>query len=171
MNDLTQVRSEDRFDLEAVHAWLMGVIPELASLPTVEQFRSGASNLTYLLTYPDRQLVLRKPPFGTKAASAHDMKREFVIQEKLKGVFPLVPRVLALCQDPSVIGADFYVMEKIPGTILRRNIPQDSTLDLAAITTIGNLAITGLVQLHQIDANILADFNKGLHPRGSGRWL
>lgn len=161
MNDLTQVRSEDRFDLEAVHSWLVEVIPELGSLPTVEQFRSGASNLTYLLTYPDRQLVLRKPPFGTKAASAHDMTREFAVQKKLKEVFPLVPDVLALCQDPSVIGTDFYVMEKIPGTILRRNIPENSNLDIAAITTIGNLAITGLVQLHQIDSNILADFNKG----------
>ena len=74
MSDLTAVREEDRFDVERMHDWLSNFIDQKTP-PEVLQFRSGASNLTYLLKYPDRELVLRRPPVGTKAASAHDMKR------------------------------------------------------------------------------------------------
>ena len=74
MSDLTPVRDEDAFDIAKVHGWLSRYIEE-GELPEVKQFRSGASNLTYLLKYPDRELVLRRPPIGTKAVSAHDMKR------------------------------------------------------------------------------------------------
>lgn len=83
----------------------------------------GASNLTYLLSYPERDLILRRPPAGTKAASAHDMKREFTIQDRLRPVFPQVPEVLALCTDESVIGSEFYVMQRVPGVILRGDLP------------------------------------------------
>ena len=82
MKDLTAVREEDRLDVAKMHAWLRPFINQ-DQLPEVKQFRSGASNLTYLLSYPDRELVLRKPPVGTKAASAHDMNREFLIQSRL----------------------------------------------------------------------------------------
>ncbi len=85
MKDLTPGRDEERFDVEAMHAWLKPFIG-VDALPEVQQFRSGASNLTYLLQYPDRELVLRKPPAGMKAASAHDMKREFLIQSRLQPV-------------------------------------------------------------------------------------
>ena len=72
MSDVTAVREEDRFDVAKIHTWLRPFIDE-EQLPEVLQFRSGASNLTYLLRYPGRDLVLRKPPVGTKAASAHDI--------------------------------------------------------------------------------------------------
>jgi aminoglycoside phosphotransferase (APT) family kinase protein len=81
MSDLTSVRDEDAFDIAKVHNWLSQYIEE-SELPEVKQFRSGASNLTYLLKYPDLELVLRRPPIGTKAVSAHDMKREFLIQSR-----------------------------------------------------------------------------------------
>jgi aminoglycoside phosphotransferase (APT) family kinase protein len=64
--ELSAVRTEDSFNIHAVHAWLSEQISELSDLPIVEQFRSGASNLTYLLRYPDRELVLRRPPGGKK---------------------------------------------------------------------------------------------------------
>jgi len=97
MSDLTPVRDEDAFDIGKVHSWLEPYIDQ-SHLPEVFQFRSGASNLTYLLKYPDRELVPRRPPVGTKAVSAHDMKREFLIQSRLKPVFELVPNVIALCE-------------------------------------------------------------------------
>ncbi|MEO0016439.1 MAG: hypothetical protein RL589_920, partial [Actinomycetota bacterium] len=121
MKDLTPVREEDRFDVAKMHEWLRPFIG-VDELPEVMQFRSGASNLTYLLQYPDRELVLRKPPFGTKAASAHDMKREFLIQSRLQPVFPLVPTMIALCDDQAVMGSDFYVMERVVGDIFRRDV-------------------------------------------------
>ena len=158
MIDLTAVREEDRFDIAKMHAWLRPFINQ-DQLPEVKQFRSGASNLTYLLSYPDRELVLRKPPVGTKAASAHDMNREYLIQSRLQSVFPLVPKMIALCQDHSVMGSDFYVMEYVKGQIFRRDIPEDITS--SDVSVMADSLINGLVQLHAVDASILAELNKG----------
>ena len=158
MSDLTPVRDEDSFDIAKVHNWLNTYIDE-ASLPEVFQFRSGASNLTYLLKYPDRELVLRRPPIGTKAVSAHDMKREFLIQSRLKPVYDLVPHVIALCEDNSILGSDFYVMDRIQGEIFRRDVPE--TLSREDISIMATSLVSGLAQLHSVDASVLAELNKG----------
>ena len=158
MSDVTAVREEDRFDVEAMQAWLRPFIG-IDELPEVLQFRSGASNLTYLLKYPGRELVLRRPPVGTKAASAHDMKREYLIQSRLQPVYPLVPAMIALCEDHSIIGSDFYVMDRIVGDIFRRDIPESVTA--ADVSVMADSLINGLVQLHAVDATILAELNKG----------
>jgi len=158
MSDVTAVREEDRFDVAAMHAWLRGYVG-FDELPEVMQFRSGASNLTYLLKYPGRELVLRRPPVGMKAASAHDMKREFLIQSRLQPVYPLVPSMVALCDDQSVIGSDFYVMDRVVGDIFRRDIPESVTA--ADVSVMADSLINGLVQLHAVDASILSELNKG----------
>ena len=158
MSDLTPVREEDAFDVAKVHTWLSSYINE-SSLPDVFQFRSGASNLTYLLKYPDRELVLRRPPVGTKAVSAHDMKREFLIQSRLKPVYDLVPTVIALCEDHSILGSDFYVMDRIPGEIFRRDVPE--TLSKEDISVMAHSLVSGLAQLHSVDASVLNELNKG----------
>jgi aminoglycoside phosphotransferase (APT) family kinase protein len=158
MSDVTAVREEDRFDVAAMHAWLRTYIA-FDELPEVLQFRSGASNLTYLLKYPGRELVLRRPPVGMKAASAHDMKREFLIQSRLQPVYPLVPSMIALCDDHSVIGSDFYVMDRVVGDIFRRDIPESVTA--ADVSVMADSLINGLVQLHAVDASILSELNKG----------
>ena len=158
MSDLTPVRQEDLFDIEKVHRWLSNFIPE-TSAPEVMQFRSGASNLTYLLKYPNRELVLRRPPVGKKAVSAHDMKREFLIQSRLKPVYGLVPKVIALCEDHSVLGSDFYVMERIQGEIFRRDVPATLTKEDISIMATG--LVSGLAQLHSVDATVLSELNKG----------
>jgi len=106
------VRGEDAFDVRVVAAWLARhAAPEFAGdlddVPEVRQFPGGASNLTYLLRYPGRDLILRRPPAGAKAKSAHDMGREFTIQSALKPVFPRVPAMVGFCEDPRVIGSDF----------------------------------------------------------------
>ena len=159
MSDLTPVRDEDAFDIAKVHDWLSRYIEE-GELPEVKQFRSGASNLTYLLKYPDRELVLRRPPIGTKAVSAHDMKREFLIQSRLKPVYDLVPTVIALCEDHSIIGSDFYVMERIKGDIFRRDVPESLTKE--DISIMATSLVAGLARLHNVDATVLAELNKGL---------
>ncbi len=158
MSDLTPVRDEDAFDVARVHTWLNSYINE-SSLPDVIQFRSGASNLTYLLKYPDRELVLRRPPVGTKAVSAHDMKREFLIQSRLKPVYDLVPTVIALCEDHSILGSDFYVMDRIQGEIFRRDVPE--TLTKEDISVMAHSLVSGLAQLHSVDASVLNELNKG----------
>lgn len=162
------VREEDSFDVGAAAEWLRGHAPggELDSLegsPSVRQFAGGASNLTYLLSYGDRELILRRPPAGTKAASAHDMRREYRIQESLRPAYPYVPKMVALCTDESVMGSDFYVMERIRGTILRGRIPPSCGLDESSTRQLCLSAVERLVQLHQADpAQMgLADIGKG----------
>ena len=161
MNDLTEVRAEDSFNVEVLHGWLKRLIPELSSLPHVMQFRSGASNLTYLLKYPDRELVLRRPPFGVKAASAHDMRREVLIQSELRPYFPYVPLIIGFSDDHTIMNSDFYVMERIQGTILRRDLPAGTALSSQQASSIGTSMIQGWVDLHSVDASILKAFNKG----------
>jgi aminoglycoside phosphotransferase (APT) family kinase protein len=168
VEDGREVRDEDSFDVMAVAQWLREHAPaseieSLAAPPRVRQFSGGASNLTYLLAYPGGDLILRRPPPGTKAASAHDMAREFRIQQALEPVYPYVPKMVALCRDETVIGNDFYVMERIEGTILRSRIPAELGLDERSTRRLCESAIERLVELHQLDAQQagLADMGKG----------
>ncbi len=111
-----EVREEDAFDVAAVLAWLRAqdldpaATGALDAVPEVRQFTGGASNLTYLLRFSDRDLIVRRPPAGQKARGAHDMRREFTLQSRLRPVYPWVPAMVALCDDPTVVGSDFYVM-------------------------------------------------------------
>ena len=146
------LRDEDAFDVAAVAGWLGSRVDGLHGMPEVRQFPGGASNLTYLLSYPGRELVLRRPPPGVKASSAHDMLREARVMASLKPHYPYVPAIIATCDDASVLGAGFYVMERLRGTILRRDIPASLGLDAAATRRLCEAFIDKLVALHAIDA-------------------
>ena len=145
------LREEDRFDIDAVDGWLRERVPGLEGQPQVEQFSRGASNLTYRLRYSNRDLILRRPPPGTKAKSAHNMVREHDIQKALKKVYPYVPEMLALCTDESVIECDFYVMERVEGVILRKNLPPGLSLDRDQAGKLCRNAIDRLIELHSVD--------------------
>jgi aminoglycoside phosphotransferase (APT) family kinase protein len=158
VEDGVEVRAEDAFDVPAVAAWLREHadpdavdVAGLEGVPTVRQFPGGASNLTYLLTYPDLQLILRRPPAGAKARSAHDMRREFTIQSRLGPVFGYVAGMVAFCDDPEVIGSDFYVMERLRGTILRQDLPADRTLSPQDARRLCEHFLDVLVELHAVD--------------------
>ncbi|MFN3339753.1 MAG: phosphotransferase family protein [Dietzia sp.] len=171
------VRDEDAFDVAAVAAWLRSVTPHdptvLAGadlgdddepvIPEVSQFSGGASNLSYVLRYPGLDLVLRRPPAGTKARGAHDMKREYRVQSALRPVYPLVPRMVGFCDDQSVIGSDFYVMERLEGTILRKDLPRELRADKATIRRLSERAVDALVELHAVDVRAagLDDLDRG----------
>jgi aminoglycoside phosphotransferase (APT) family kinase protein len=165
LDEPRSVRAEDAFDIEAVDRWLRAQdgLQAAAGLPEVRQFSGGASNLTYLLRYPGRDLILRRPPPGVKAASAHDMAREFGIQQALAPAYPYVPKMVALCQDDGVIGSEFYVMERIRGTILRSRLPPELSLDEAATRRLCISMVDRLVELHRIDPQAagLAGMDKG----------
>ncbi|MFE0024664.1 phosphotransferase family protein [Amycolatopsis sp. NPDC059021] len=163
-NATVEVRAEDAFDAAAVHAWLSERVDGLgAEPPRVRQFPGGASNLTYLLSYPGRDLILRRPPAGHKAASAHDMRREFRVQRALKPVFGYVPEVLAFGDDPAVLGGDFYVMEKLDGIILRGDLPDGLELSPERARDLSGRVVDRLVELHAVDVDEagLADLGKG----------
>jgi aminoglycoside phosphotransferase (APT) family kinase protein len=145
------VRGEDSFDVLRVDHWLRERVHGLTGPPEVRQFAGGASNLTYLLLYPERELVLRRPPPGTKAASAHDMRREAEIQRRLRPVFPYAPDVIAVCEDASVLGSDFYVMERLRGVILRGRGNPQIALSAPLARAICEAMIDCLVALHGVD--------------------
>jgi aminoglycoside phosphotransferase (APT) family kinase protein len=157
------LRDEDAFDTAAVHEWLSSRVDGLAEPPKVRQYPGGASNLTYLLSYPDRELILRRPPAGHKAASAHDMRREYTVQDKLKPVYPYVPNVLALCTDHDVLGSDFYVMDRIDGIILRGDLPEGLTLSPHEASSLAYRTFDRLIELHEVDPDAagLSDLGKG----------
>ena len=145
------VRPGEELNVAAVDAWLKGILPELQDMPRVTQYSGGASNWTYRLEYPRRDLILRRPPAGTKAKGAHDMAREYSVQRALKPVYPAVPTLVGLCQDPAVLGADFYVMERIPGLIPRKHLPRGLTLDRAQTRQLCLNVLDKLIELHQVD--------------------
>lgn len=157
------VRAEDAFDVEAVRAWLADNGCTLDGTIAVQQFGGGASNLTYSLRAGDQDLILRRPPTGRKAKGAHDMGREFRIQQGLSGVFPLVPEMVALCEDESVLGAPFYVMRRIDGLILRRDLPEGVELDEHQARRLCTNALDVLIDLHKVDlgATPLTDLDRG----------
>ncbi|MQA60286.1 MAG: phosphotransferase [Actinophytocola sp.] len=163
VNTPVEPREEDTFDVAAAHEWLAARVDGLDGVPVLRQFPGGASNLTYQLSYPDRDLILRRPPRGHRAASAHDMSREYRVQAGLEPVFPYVPKMIAFCDDESVIGAEFYVMSKIDGIILRSELPEGLTLTPTRTRELCTGMIDRLIELHQVDVHAagLDDLGKG----------
>ena len=113
--------------------------------------RGNSQNQPYMVSYPQRDLILRRPPFGHKAKGAHDMAREFRIQQALKPVYPAVPTMVALCEDHSVMGCDFYLMDRIKGIIPRANLPKGLNLSEAQTRQLCQGVIDKLIELHQVD--------------------
>jgi aminoglycoside phosphotransferase (APT) family kinase protein len=125
--------------------------PDTAVPLEVAQFPSGHSNLTYLLRLGDRELVLRRPPFGTKVKSAHDMSREYRVLSKLHAAYPAAPEVLLYCDDPSILGSPFYVMKPIHGIILRRSLPAGLNFTADVARRLSESFVDNLARLHGLD--------------------
>ena len=145
------VRPGEELPLDRISAFLTDAGIPLSGTPELTQFPDGASNLTYLLKYHDGELILRRPPFGHKAKSAHDMVREAKLMQALHPVYQYVPKVLAICEDSNVADCDFYVMERIHGIIPRKNLPKGLTLSEEQTRTLCLNVIDKLIELHQID--------------------
>ena len=128
----------------------------------VSQFPGGHSNLTYLVSIGGRELVLRRPPFGSKVKSAHDMHREFHVLSHLSPVYPRAPRPIHECTDESILGAPFYLMERVHGVILRRQLPPGLAIDPPLSRRLSETLVDCLVELHAIDYRAvgLEDFGK-----------
>lgn len=161
------VRSGEGIDVEVLAAYLARHVPEIGPPFSLEQFPSGHSNLTYLLhghasDGAPRALVLRRPPHGNVVKTAHDMGREVKILSKLAAAWDKAPRPVHYCEDASVIGAPFYLVERVQGVILRRKLPKGMTLSAEKARDLGDLLARTLAELHalSIDAVGLADLGK-----------
>ncbi len=172
------VRAEDALDIPSIDGFLKQRVAGLTGEPEVAQYPGGASNLTYCLHYPERDLILRRPPFGHIAKSAHDVLREARIMAALKPVYPFVPDILALGKDHGIIGCDFYVMERLVGIIPRQDLPEGLDLSPADTGTLCRNVLDKLIELHAVDvtAGELSQIGKGAgyvrrQVEGwSGRW-
>jgi aminoglycoside phosphotransferase (APT) family kinase protein len=144
------VRQGEELDLGRLEPYLHSHLPEFKGVLAVTQFPSGHSNLTYSITLGEKEMVLRRPPFGSKVKSAHDMGREYHVLEKLHGAYP-APKPLLHCTDKSVIGAPFYVMERVRGIILRKNLPDGFELPPETARKLSESFIDNLADLHGLD--------------------
>jgi aminoglycoside phosphotransferase (APT) family kinase protein len=117
----------------------------------VRQFGGGVANLTYLLDFGTHQYVLRRPPLGPVAKSAHDMGREYKVLSVLHQVFPYAPRAFLYCDDPTIIGADFFVMERRQGIVVRRSMPPEFAAMLNAPQRMSAALVDALAEFHAVD--------------------
>jgi aminoglycoside phosphotransferase (APT) family kinase protein len=157
-----EVRSGEELDIAKVGGFLKDTIPGLQGEIELKQFPSGFSNLTYLVKAGNREMILRRPPFGKKPKSGHDMLREYRILKALKPVFRYCPDPLVYSEEPEVMGCPFYVMERIHGLIIRKNLPGGMTLTKDDARTLSENLIRVLCELHSIDYKKagLGDFGK-----------
>lgn len=158
------VRAGEELDTPRLEAWLREHVPGDWEGPLqVEQFPGGYSNLTYLLRAGADEWVLRRPPTGARIRTAHDMGREYRMLTRLRPVFPVVPRALAACDDPAVIGAPFYVMDRVRGVIPRtRAVLERLAPDEASVRAVAHRLVETLAGLHAVDwaAADLADLGR-----------
>lgn len=169
----TVIREGEQLDVAAVDGYLKNTLAgqfDLSGTPEIKQFPGGASNLTYLISYTHddsnqgaQDFILRRPPFGRIAKSAHDMVREASVIKALKRSYPYVPDVYAICEDESVLGSNFYVMERLEGIIPRQDLPKGLSLDQSEVRQLCTNVIDRMIELHQVDvsASGLSHIGKG----------
>lgn len=160
-------------DLDRLAAWLPGALPDAGTRLTAQLIAGGKSNLTYLVEDGVSEWVLRRPPLGHVLATAHDMGREYRVLSALRDTPVPVPRTLAICQDPEVLGAPFYLMERVTGTPFRR-ADQLAALGEDRTRAISGTLVDALADLHRVDpaAVGLSDFGRpeGYLARQVSRW-
>jgi len=149
--EVAPIRAGEEIDARSLADHLRGKVEGAEGGIAIEQFPGGHSNLTYLIRAGDREYVLRRPPLGPVAPKAHDMAREFRVLEAVHPLFPPAPKVFLLCEDPSVIGVTFFLMERRHGVVLRRDIPAEFAGDFELPRKVSEGFIDCLAQLHSID--------------------
>ena len=149
--EVIAVRPDEEIDLSRLDPWLRSNLPDTEGPLIVRQFGGGHANLTYLLKFADTEYVLRRPPLGPIAPTAHDMAREHRVLMRLTDAFPLAPRSYILCTDVAVLGVNFHVMERRHGVVIRSDLPETLRGRPDLNQQIGNMVIDTLTDLHQVD--------------------
>jgi aminoglycoside phosphotransferase (APT) family kinase protein len=148
--DTAAVRSGEELDRAALTKYLEDKIEGGASL-VIEQFPGGHSNLTYLLRTTEREYVLRRGPLGPVAPKAHDMAREYMVLKAVHPFFDAAPEVFHLCEDTSIIGAVFFLMERRHGIVVRDRIPEELSAFTDYPARVSRGFVDCLVELHAVD--------------------
>src|SRR5215472_1835932 len=153
-DDAGRIRAGEELDLARLEPYLRTQFPNLNGPLVVRQFPSGHSNLTYSVMLGETEMVLRRPPFGSKVKTAHDMGREYRVLERLHASYP-APKPIVYCSDESVLGASFYMMQRVRGVILRRELPPGLDLSPPTARRLSEAFIDNLAALHQLDYQAL----------------
>jgi aminoglycoside phosphotransferase (APT) family kinase protein len=151
VSDVISVRADEQLDEQAIQAYLRAHMPEASEPLVVQQFGGGHANLTYLLRMGTREWVLRRPPLGPTLPTAHDMKREFRVLSALADTGVAVPRPLLWCEDVSVLGVPFYLMERRHGFVIRDDFPPEMGNDLHKRQQVSAATVDALAALHAVD--------------------
>ncbi|WP_200410792.1 phosphotransferase family protein [Virgibacillus salexigens] len=147
-----QVRKGEELNKDRLAAFITGHLPEVPEGELqIEQFGAGHSNLTYLLRIGDWEAVLRRPPFGPVAPKAHDMQRECKILASLHPFYPAAPKPYIFSDDISIVGSNFFIMERRKGIVVDTEFPDNITYTPAIGKRISKLMVEKLAELHQID--------------------
>jgi len=148
-----KIRKGEELDKSKLVAYLKTVLPNFKENIEIKQFPGGFSNLTYLINNGHQEYVLRKPPFGANIKSAHDMGREFKVLSLLEPVYNKIPKPIIFCEDESIVGSPFYLMERVKGVILRNQIPKGLNLTPDHFKKLSIQTIENLVDLHILELN------------------
>jgi len=150
--ELIAPRSGEEIDTSRLEPYLRARLPETEGPFSLRQFGGGHANLTYEVRFGGREYVLRRPPLGPVAPSSHDMKREHRVLAALPDIFPWAPKSYLYCGDTSLIGAEFHVMERRHGIVIRSDLPARFKGDLPLARRIGEMMVDTLAALHTADA-------------------
>lgn len=147
------IRDGEEFPIENLEIFLKENDFEINNL-IFKQFPSGYSNLTYFLKSSSKEFVLRRPPFGAKSLKGgHDMLREYNVLKNLKSQFNKVPQVHLYCDNDDIIGAPFYIMDRVEGYIIRPNLQEQDSPGEEVIRNVSDSLVSTLVELHNVDIN------------------
>lgn len=160
-HDTTGLKANEQIDIGLLSNYISQQTGNSITIQSITRFTGGYSNLTYLLHTTEKDYVLRRPPVGANIKSAHDMGREFRVLSLVKPHYDKVPGPVCYCEDDTLIGAPFYIMEKLPGTILRAQQASSLQIDAAVFRKLSETLIKNLASIHAIDIQ-----QTGLHQLG-----
>lgn len=149
--DTIPVRTDEQLDTVRLGTYLRDRLQGATQSLSIRQFGGGAANLTYLLDYGTHQYVLRRPPLGPVAPTAHDMTREYRVLSVLHQAFPFAPAAYLFCEDNTVIGAPFFIMERRQGLVVRRTLPPEFASIDDAPRHMSLALVDALADFHTVD--------------------
>ncbi|MDN5213555.1 phosphotransferase family protein [Fulvivirgaceae bacterium BMA12] len=151
IDEAKNIRPGEEVDRDRLHEFLSKAPEDFGEILEILQFPGGFSNLTYLIKTDKQEYVLRRPPRGANIKSAHDMGREFNVLSLLYQHYKKVPKPLLYQAEDDIIGAPFYIMERVKGIILRNRPPNNNSLTPQLMQLISEASVANLVKLHQLD--------------------
>ena len=149
VDQASNVRKDELINLGSLEEYLRKNLNNNSNLELL-QYPSGYSNLTYLIKMGGQEMVLRRPPHGANIKSGHDMYREFKILSALKDHFSKTPLPIIFCDDKTIIGNEFYIMEKVNGTIFRGSQPKSDWPKINLIPSLVSSFVNTFSEIHSL---------------------